>query len=104
MVISDEQKARIDARRAAALQSRPAPKVYESGLFGKGMGADTEGYADYENGGVLGGSWGAEREGERVEVGYREIVEMGWARAKWRLDYWWNDRGRDLVRKDGRMV
>ena len=35
-----------------------------------------------------------------VEIGYTEILRLAWDRIKWKADYEWNGRGKELQRKD----
>ena len=39
-----------------------------------------------------------------VNVGYSDIFALGWERIKWKLDYEWNGRGKELERHDGKLV
>ena len=102
MVISPRQKQRIDERRAR-MQSRPRATTFAD--FERGLGSiDGDDYSEMGLFRGFRGGAGEVEEVEKVDVGYAEVLRLGWERAKWRMDYWWNDRGKDRVRKDGRMV
>ena len=38
---------------------------------------------------------------DKVDVAYAEIAALAWERIKWKIDYEWNGRGKELERKDG---
>ena len=42
--------------------------------------------------------------GSQLNVGYGEIVRLGWERIKWRTDYWWHERSKKVDRTDGRLI
>ena len=99
MVISPQQQKLMDEEREKNRSKfRARTEMYRTGDGGSsesdvGVGQD---------GSWLGGTipYGIKRQ----EVGYVEILKMGWQRIVWKVDYEWNGKAKDLIRKDGRVV
>ena len=39
-----------------------------------------------------------------VTIGYLDVISSYWEKIKWKVDYEWNDRRKEIQRKDGRIV
>ena len=99
MVISLQQQKNIDDERE---RSRSKVKSRLE-MYRPGDGRSSE--SDLGVGYAAAWLGGSEGNGiKREKVGYVEILKMGWQRIVWKVDYEWNGRGKDLARKDGRMV
>ena len=96
MVISPAQQRRIDEeqeRRRAG--RREFKEMYEEADYGS---SETYGATDSSQNKSL------DRKAEKDNVGYLDIIKLGWERAKWKADHEWYGRGKQFERKDGRIV
>ena len=96
MVLSPAQKKTIEAEKDQRRKQQSEPvRMYTLQDYGS-----SETYGDQ--------SWGqtSQRAGttEITQVGYLEVLRLGWERIKWRTDYGWNRRDKEFERKDGRLV
>ena len=99
MVISPQQKKRMeDELEKGRPTFRNSVDVYRSSGGGR-----IEGDFGLEQTSVWFGE-SSVRARKREEVGYLEVLRLYWQRIVWKLDYEWNGRGKELVRKDGKLV
>ena len=93
-IISTQQQARIDAEyeQSRAIYAKRAGTIFQS-----------EKHPD-EAHRMLDASEHDLLSLTDVNLGYKDIITLGWERVKWKIDYEWNNRGKELQRKDGKMV
>ena len=95
MIISPAQQKRIDDEQEKRRQMRTAP----SEMYGPKDYGSSETY-----GGRKGPQEGISTQEKTMEVSYRDVLRLGWERIKWKADYEWHGRAKELQRKDGRLV
>ena len=39
-----------------------------------------------------------------ITIGYIDVIRSYWEKIKWKVDYEWHDRRKEIQRKDGRIV
>ena len=93
MVISATQQNRMDKESEHRRKNSPEPST----MYGP---------TDYGTSETFGGYYSSQmgESEEKPEVGYVEILQLGWERMKWKADHEWYGRGKEYERKDGRLV
>lgn len=99
MVTSPAQrKATEMERESSKTDINMLAEMYKPGDGGSSEGNSVQRQQDPRSGGS------ALLRPKMENVGYLEILKMGWGRLTWKIDYEWNGRAKEVMRKDGRLV
>ncbi|KAG8526268.1 uncharacterized protein KY384_000261 [Bacidia gigantensis] len=94
IVVSPEQQSRLDAERES--ERAVYQKSSEMHEPSEGASKDSIGTSNF---GLVHPQYP-----DTASVSYADILSLGWERIKWKADYEWNGKGKELERGDGRMV